>query len=78
MDTTKEMSSLTRSDRQLIAQYLRDMARDTHLLLYLTDASLCGDVAALLRARATRLETETDGAQAITPLPHGAPLYAQT
>lgn len=47
---------LTRRERQVIAEHLRRMAGETQLLVQLADATLCGDVAALLRARAVALE----------------------
>jgi hypothetical protein len=73
--TTKK---LTRRDRQAIAQYLREMACDTHTLLNLVDANLCGDVAGILRARASRLETTEDGAGLLIATAERSPLYAQT
>jgi hypothetical protein len=52
------------------------MAADTHALLHLADASLCGDVAAILRARAGSLER--DEPSPATPPQRAAVLYAQT
>ena len=49
-------TDLTRRERMLIAEHLRSMAADTHTLLNLADANMCGDIAAILRARASRLE----------------------
>lgn len=68
----------TRREQAVIAEYLRDLAADTHALLHLADASLCGDVAAILRARAMALESAADRKPDI-PVKVGVPgIYAQT
>lgn len=61
----------TRHEREAIASYLREVASDTHLLLSLSEASMCADVAAILRGTALRLEQPTPPATA----PPSQPVY---
>lgn len=75
---TTKTATMTRRDRQAIARYLREMASDTHTLLHLADANLCGDIAAILRARANRLEMVEDGRGLVAPTVQTPSLYAQT
>jgi len=64
-------SRWTRREREAIATYLREAATDTHLLLNLSEASMCADIAAILRGAALRLEHPTTPA----PAPTAQPVY---
>ncbi len=77
METRQAGRTPTRGERQIIADYLRGMAEDTHGLLHLADARLCGDVAAILRAHAGRLEAEATGVSAVQTAGLVGPLFAQ-
>lgn len=75
---SKIATTLTSRDRKVIAQYLRQMAGDTNALLHLADATLAGDIAAILRARAASLEANSASVSAPVMAAPGLAIYGQS